>query len=268
MGQPVQTSGPVTPDTSSPAYFQSTFKIDALQAAELSKQAIAIDAGRGGGYMAPPVAAAAPAAPSATGLSARAEYDQLIADRAAGKITTAQWHNGGAARERALADLIANGGGSQPAPAAQAPPADPFAQHFAPPASANDYSLPRPPGEMTDAQAAQEQAFKSAAHAEQLPRTLIESIGTSLASAWASLAHETPEQSEARLAGNRTRLTAMWAKSGEGSFDTNLVIVDRELERLCRNPVLRPYLESAAHFMTPLDIDAVYQYAKFRGSRR
>lgn len=44
-----------------------------------------------------------------TAAAAQAEYDQLLADRSAGKITDAQWRSTGSKRERELGDLIASG---------------------------------------------------------------------------------------------------------------------------------------------------------------
>jgi len=270
MDQPAQTSGPVAPDTSSPQYFSQTFGVDAAQAAELSRQARVIDGTRGGGAMTEaPVAAAAPAAPSAAGLSARAEYDQLLADRAAGKINNAQWHNGGAARERALADLIANGGGAQPAPAAQAPPSDPFAQHFAPPASADEYHLPHYEGEPTDEDIAADRTLKEAIFAAQLPKSVVESVLSNIYAAahWLEAAPEDQRERlvQERLDANKVRMTKMWAKEGI-SWDSAVATIDREVDRW--PPLLQEEFRKAGALLGPLDWDQILQVALHRNRTR
>ena len=100
-----------------------------------------------------------------------------------------------------------------------------------------------------------------------MPKSMVESIASNLRNATVMLANETPEQAQARLDGNKARMTAMWAKEGI-SFDQAIRTIDAQLEVWSRNPTLRPYIQNAARFLGPLDFDAILQFARYRGGRR
>ncbi|MGO9935142.1 MAG: hypothetical protein ACLPV8_25470 [Steroidobacteraceae bacterium] len=268
-------------DISSPSYFRETFGVSANEAQILSEQAKGIALNRGGGITSEAPVGSAPAAGAPrTAANALAEYQRLIADRASGKINAAQWADTGKARERALADMIANGGSTQVASPtvqqltdmANAHDASPLNatldQYFAPPAQAYGYKFPVAAGPVTDEMQVQDLQIKEAFYAERLPANLVASVGESIRSSITALANETPAQMRSRLDGNKSRLTAMWQKSGEGSFEANMGVVDQQLEQWCRNPTLRPVIEAAARYLGPLQIDQILQFAKHRATRR
>jgi hypothetical protein len=261
---------------SSPEYFSTTFGVDAATAQSLAEQANS--AGRRGvGLAAPPQAPLAPsaavgtpapgvspaAAPGAAALSARAEYDQLMADRASGKINTAQWNNGGAARERALAELIANGGGNAPAPNTSTPTADPMAEVFAPPSSAGDYNFPYA-DTPTDEQIAIDRTVKEAMFAAQLPRSAVESILANVVAASRAIAAN-PASLQQRLDSTRARATEMWQKEGT-DWETAVHTIDLEVARWPE--VLQEHLRKIGPFLGPLDLDQLLQLSKFRNRTR
>jgi len=274
-------------DISSPAYFESTFRVDAATAAELSRQAQTASAHRGGGLApAPPPGVVPSATPSPSpSLSAQAEWQKLMADRSSGAINDSQWSSYGRAREQELANLIASGKGSE-LPTSLAKPPDrqafsdagrahdlnPLNAHldsvFAAPLDASEYRFPAADKEPTDEQIQSDMTLKSALHAEGLPKSMVENIALNLRNSARALANETPAQEQMRIADNRSRLTAMWLRSGEGTFEENMALVDSELERVSANPALKPIVEAAARYFTPLDIDSLFQYAKYRASRQ
>jgi hypothetical protein len=252
-----------TTDISSPEYFTRTFNVDATQAAELSAQAKFVSANRGGGITseAPAAVTAAPAAmPSPATVSARAEYDSLMADRASGKLNSAMWHNGGAQRERELAEIIANGGGEAPAPAVSLLPTDPFAAHFAPPASPTDYRFPYSEGTPTDEQIAADRTLKDAMLEAQLPKSAVEAILSNVAAASRALAAN-PGSQEDRLAATKVRAIAMWAKEGI-SFDTAMNTIELEVERWPE--ILQQNFVKNMRLLGPMDLDSILQIAMYR----
>src|SRR5271167_2435904 len=96
---------------STPEYFQTTYGVDAAQAQQLASQALLVGSHRGAGMAAEPQGIALPAlsvpSPGAQPqISAQAEYSQLMADRASGKINDSQWSAFGRGREAELADQI------------------------------------------------------------------------------------------------------------------------------------------------------------------
>jgi hypothetical protein len=258
-----------TQDISSASYFERTFGASPEQAAELSRQAAFVSANRGGGITseAPAAVTAAPAAtPSPVTVSARAEYDQLMADRASGKINTAQWHNGGSARERALAEIISNGAGDAPAPAVSLPSTDPFAAYFAPPARSSDYQFPRTASEPSDEQISTDRALKDAAFQAGLPKSTVESILSNVAAADRAIAAN-PASLPERLAGTKVRATAMWQKEGI-SWDTALNTIEREVETW--PSVLQAQFVRNMRLLGPTDLDQILKVAMYRNraSRR
>jgi hypothetical protein len=264
---------------SSAEYFSTTFGVDAATAASLAQQ-VAAGGTRGVGLAPlPPAfvppggapASATPAAPPAGApatLSARAEYDQLMSDRASGKMTTAQWNATGAARERALADIIAQGGGNAPAPNVAQQQADPMAEVFAPPASASDYRFPYAETP-TDEALALDRQVAQAMHAAQLPRSAVESILSNVVSASRAIAAIPEDQRgaalQARLDSNKVRMTEMWAKEGI-DFDTAVYTIDLEVARWPQ--VLQEHFRKLGPFLGPLDWDSVLQLAKYRNRTR
>jgi hypothetical protein len=136
---------------------------------------------------------------------------------------------------------------------------------FQPPANAFDYRFPEGSTTPTDEQLASDGALKAAFHAAQLPKFVVESIAQNLAEASRNLANETPQQSQARIDSQKTRLAGMWGKE----FDGNMQIVDAFLEQqAAKSPALRSFLEGAVRAFTPLDIDLILQTAKHRAIKR
>jgi hypothetical protein len=137
---------------------------------------------------------------------------------------------------------------------------------FAPPAQPYDYRFPEAPGTLTDEQLASDSALKTALHAAQMPKFVVESIAQNLAEASRALVNETPAQAQLRIESYRTRLVGMW---GKDSFDGNMQMVDTFLEQQSANsPALRLFLEGAVRAFTPLDFDLILQVAKHRAGKR
>lgn len=256
---------------STPQYFMDTFKVDAAQAETLSAQAKAVSVGRGGGFTAEPPASVQTSATPAPGaatpvpgggaappLAAQAEYDQLMADRAAGKITTAQWHNGGSQREQELANLIAIGAGAQPAPGVTPAPLSAFDQHFAPPPSSSDYRtthLETP----TDETMAADLQMREAVHADRIPNSLFAAIDTDIVAA--QRRQETPLQRDTRINAEDARTKAMWGGNLEQNIATIREAVDKVSERT------REAFNTAWPYLSPNSRDQVLQWAKYRTGR-
>jgi len=138
--------------------------------------------------------------------------------------------------------------------------ADSFDKLWQPPQSAYDYRFPDS-GNLTDEQAASDNAVKTALHTEGMPKFVVDSIASNLSESVRTLANETPTQASARLNANKGRLTAMW----KGEFDSNIALVDRLLEQMrTRSPSLVPFMDAAVSRLTPLDIDLLLQVAKHR----
>lgn len=252
------------------------------QAADLARQADALAGRRGFAAQAEVAhgmdnyvpATPAPTSYQGTATGARADWAQLMADRAAGKISNFQWNDPSAVAMRdALAATIAGVPQTEKPTTQQltdmakahdeAPMDAALAQHFAPPPAAHEYKFPYSEGTPTDEQIAEDSAIKAALFAEKLPANMVESIATNLRSSTAALANETPAQMQTRIEGNKARATAMWAKEGIG-FDQAIQTIDAQLEQWSKNAALRPIIESAARFLTPLDLDAILQFAKHR----
>jgi len=135
---------------------------------------------------------------------------------------------------------------------------------FAPPAMAYEYKL-EDESSLNDAQLAANSELKSAFHAAQLPKFVVDSIASNLATASRTLVNETPAQMNLRIESNKVRLQGMWGKE----FDGNMSAVDTFLEQQgAKSPALKAFLANAAHAFTPLDIDLIFQVAKFRAGKR
>jgi hypothetical protein len=136
---------------------------------------------------------------------------------------------------------------------------------FAPPAQAYDYQFPQTTETLTDEQLASDSALKTALHAAQMPKFVVESIAQNLAEASRTLANETPAQGAARIESQKSRLIGMW---GKDHFDGNMAIVDNFLEQqTAKSPALKAFIEGAARVFTPLDLDLILQTAKFRAGK-
>jgi hypothetical protein len=276
-------------DTTTPAtaeQFITNYGVAPEVAADLARQANAI--GGRSGYAAKAeaehsrdsyVPAPAPAAPyQGDANAARAEWDQLRADRAAGKITNYQWNDPAAvARRDALVATITGAPQAVKSTTQQltdmavahdnAPMDAALEQHFAPPPAAHEYKFPYGATTPTDEQIASDNALKAALFAEKVPASMVERIATNLRSSTAALANETLAAMQSRLDGNKARMTAMWAKEGI-TFDAAMQTIDTQLEQWSKNATLRPIIENAARFLTPIDLDAILQFAKHRGAKR
>jgi hypothetical protein len=271
---PSTAAQPATTDTSSPAYFEKTWGATPEQAADLSAQ-VTSGGPRGSGLAAhapvspvPSVGGSVPsAAPTASGaavISALAEYQQLMSDRASGKISNATWNATGADRERALAELIANGGGNAPAPSTTQQSADPMAEVFAPPSSATDYHFPHYEGTPSDEQITIDRTIKDAMFEAQLPRSAVESIISNAAAAARAVAAN-PASLQARLDSTKVRATEMWAKEGT-DWDTAVHTIDMEVARW--PAILQEQFRKIGPLLGPLDLDQLLQLAKFRNRTR
>jgi hypothetical protein len=245
---------------STPQYFMDTYKVDAAQAETLSAQAKAVSVNRGGGFTTEPppsvqTSATPAAAPGAVPLAAQAEYDQLMADRASGKINNAQWNSTGVKREQELAELIANGAGAQPAPLVPAAQSTAFDQHFAPPTSPSDYRtthLETP----TDETMAADLQLREAAHADRIPNSLFAAIDTDIAAA--QRRQETPQQRDARIDAEDVRTKAMWG----GNLDQNIAIIREAVDKVSERT--RAAFNTAWPLLSPNSRDQVLQWAKYR----
>jgi hypothetical protein len=133
---------------------------------------------------------------------------------------------------------------------------------FAPPANAFEYRFPDGPTAPTDEQLAADSELKTAFHAAQIPKFVVESIAQNLAETSRTLANETPDQARFRIEAQKGRLEGMW---GKGNFDGNMRTIDTFLEQQgAKSPALKAFIEGAARAFTPLDLDLILQVAKHR----
>jgi hypothetical protein len=256
-----------TTDVSSPNYFMTTFHVGEAQAAELSRQAGLVTRTGGGGLSAePPRAPLSPSTPAPVALSARAEYEQMMLDRASGKINSAQWNSTYAARERALAEQIANGGGTQPAPAAAAPAAETHPYLGAP--VGGDYGLLRGAGDLPEAEVAQITEQQQALGRLNLSRSVVQDVHDRLRSFTAEIKDATPEQVNARVEANYTRFTQMVAREGISAREAEDLIGTQVREWSAREPAVRDMLKSIVTIGDPLMLDYILQIAKHNRGRR
>ena len=246
-----------TTDISSAAYFEKTFGVDAAQAANLSSQAKFVGTNRGGGITAEaPVGA--PASPSPlSALTAGDEYAQLQADRAEGKVSTDAYRK----RERELAEVIANGGAAQPAPAAPAPMADTLAE-FAPASSPSEFVFPEPPGGHTDETMAYDATVKAAFHAEGMSPKLMNLASQMLQQ---DLPRQEGKTFEQLVDTQTTGLERMW----KGDADSNMSVWRGIITgwKQSGNPLIRQYA-SAAVRLNPIVVDQIVAVTKQRASAR
>jgi hypothetical protein len=176
-----------------------------------------------------------------------------------------------------LMNLPPSASPAPPATTTNAQLADASAQHqdhqlagtmdaaFAPPAMAYEYKL-EDESSLDDAQLAANSELKTALHAAQMPKFVVESIAQNLAEASRTLANETPDQARFRIESQKGRLEGMW---GKDNLAGNLQIVDTFLEQQsAKSPALRSFLEVAVRALTPLDLDLLLQVAKHRAGSR
>jgi hypothetical protein len=254
-------------DISTPQYFMDTYKVDAAQAENLAAQAKSVSVNRGGGFDAAPppsVQTSAPPAAGAAPLAAQAEYDQLMADRASGKINSAQWNATGAKREQALANLIANGGGAQPAPletaAAESHP------YLGAPPSPSDYGLLHGAGEIPEEQVAQISAQQDALARLDLNQSVVQDVNARLRTMAAELEHATPAVMQARIEANYSRFSAQCAKEGTTTAQAEALIGAQLKEWSSAEPAVRELLEDIVKIGDPTMLDYILQIAKHRAS--
>jgi hypothetical protein len=259
---------------STPEYFSSTFGVDAATAASLAQQANAAGT-RGSGLATPPpvspvvasgpvsAAAVSPALPGTAALSAQAEYEQLMSDRASGKINAAQWAATGSARERALADLIADGAGAQPAPAAKAPAA-PFHPYLGAPSSPDDYGFLHGTGELPPDQVATITAQQEAIARLDLSRTVVQDVHDRLRTYAAEFQNLSPDAVQSRLEGNYSRFTAQCAREGISVESAYQLIGAQVKQWSIAEPATRELLADMAKIGDPTILDYVLQIAQHR----
>jgi hypothetical protein len=255
-----------TQDISSPAYFEKTFGVPAAQAETLSAQAKAASVNRGGGITAVPPPGpqvSASPAPGAVPLAAQAEYAQLMADRASGKITTAQWHNGGSAREQELANLIANGGGAQPAPLVT--PAAETHPYLGAPPSPGDYGLLHGVGDIPEEQVAEISAQQDAFARLNLNQSVVQDVNARLRTMAAELASAAPDVVQARVEANYSRFNAQCAKEGITPAQAESLIGAQLKAWSTAEPAVRVILENIVKIGDPTMLDYILQIAKHQG---
>jgi hypothetical protein len=257
-------------DISSPAYFEKTYQLTPAEAALRSFQAKAMSVNRGDGADSPPPDIAAPAASPAgtpSTLNAQAEYEQLMADRASGKITTAQWHNGGSQREQELANLIANGAGAQPAPVV--PAAAETHPYLGAPPSPSDYGLLHGAGELPDEQVTQIRGQEEALSRLNLNRSVVQDVNARLATYAAKFENATPAELQSLAESNYSRFTAQCAREGIDATQAE-ALVGAQLKAWSKaEPAVRPILEAIAKLGDPTMLDYILQIAKSnRAARR
>jgi hypothetical protein len=145
---------------------------------------------------------------------------------------------------------------------------------FAPPASPSDYRFPPPArGELTDADLENDNAIRSAFHAEGVPRWLSEGVLNALSEGIHAVERMTPQQAEARITSTVANLKRMWG----AEYDNNLAKVDRLLDQMkARHPALGldgtvrledrdvPLLE----LLDSIWVDRLLEFAQYRAGRR
>jgi hypothetical protein len=258
-----------TASISTPQYFMDTFHVPAAEAETLAAQANTVSVGRGAGITAEAPASvqtsAAPA-PGAAPLAAKAEYEQLLADRASGKITTAQWHNGGSQREQELANLIANGAGAQPAPMVQ-PVAETHPYLGAPP-SPGDYGLLHGAGELPAEQVAQISAQQDALARLNLNSSVVQDVNARLRTFAAEVENATPEVMRARVEANYSRFATQCEKEGITTARAESLIGAQLKAWSTAEPAVRELLEDIVKIGDPTMLDYILQIAKHGAARR
>jgi hypothetical protein len=137
---------------------------------------------------------------------------------------------------------------------------------FAPPAQPYDYQFPTPDN-ATDEQLASDSAIKTAFHAAQMPKLVVDSIASSLAEAARTRGNETPAQEAMRIESQKSRLIGMW---GKDNFAANMRTVDNFIEQTWeKNPALRAIdMEKLTRSLSPLDLDLILQTAKYRAGKK
>jgi hypothetical protein len=221
---------------------------------------------RGDGADSPP-GIAAPAAPAAspTDISARAEYEQLMAARRAGTINDAQWKATGADREKALADLIANGGGSAPAPLVQ--PAGETHPYLGAPANPSDYGLARNAGDLPDEQVTAIRGQEEALSRLNLNKTVVQAVNDRLASFAAQYEHATPAELQSVAESNYSRFTAQCAREGIDMDQAEQLIGAQLKAWSTAEPSVRELLADIVKLGDPIVLDYILQIAKHTAKR-
>jgi hypothetical protein len=250
-----------TTDISSPTYFQTTFGVDAAKATELSSQAKLMSHNRGDGADSPPPGAGAPATPagSPSALSARAEYDALMKDRREGKLTTAQWHNGGSQREQELANLIAEGHGAQPAPSVQ--PAGEQHPYLGAPANPSDYGLLRNAGEVPEEQVTQIRSQEAALARLNLNKSVVQDVQARLRTYEAKFERATPAENQSLVETNYGRFITQCARAGIDKAQAETLLGAQVKAWSTQEPALRPLLEAIVTTGDPTMLDRLLQIA-------
>jgi hypothetical protein len=217
-----------------------------------------------------------------------AEFERAGVD-AATAAALAMQHNimagrGGAANERVALQVSTRNQPPPAKPAAPAPSVTPaeataaleahtqaqLSAHledvFAPPALATDYRFPEGATAPTDEQSASVMALRTALHSEGIPRVVAENIALSAANASVTLANESMQQAQTRIASQKASLVRMW---GQEAFEGNLAKVDTFLQGLrSRSPALASFIDSYAHAFSPTDVDLLLQLAQHRVARQ
>jgi hypothetical protein len=265
-----------TTDISSPAYFEKTFKVDAAQAHDLSRQAKFVSANGGGGITAEAPGSIAPATPSAPApgaaaapLSARAEFDQLWADRAAGKISNFAWNDKAAQAHRdALVERIANGEGAQAAPLV---PVAAEMQHpyLGAPSNPADYGLLHNAGELPEEKVAELRGQEAAFGRLNLNPKVVQDVNARLRTYVAKYEHATPAEAQSVVDSNYTRFISQCQREGIDRGQAEALIGAQLKAWSTAEPSLRPTLKAIVETNDPTMLDYILQIAKFnRGAKR
>lgn len=189
---------------------------------------------------------------------AQARLNQIQTDRAAGKISDWEWRSKYEPEALQLRDRIVGGMGSSQL-------TQELNVTMAPPASPNDYHFPSSIAPLNDEAIAADNELKAALHSEGLPRYIVESIGSALATAAATRTDETPDQAQARIGKTRATLEQWYGRD----TDANLALVDGVIDRLlAKGGATRDFVQAMAPHLDALSLDALVQFAKQRGTRR
>jgi hypothetical protein len=187
-------------------------------------------------------------------------------DRAEGKITSAQWNNGGSKREQELADLIAEGAGGQPAPLVQ--PAGEQHPYLGAPPSPMDYGLLHGAGDLPEEQVAQITAQQEALGRLNLNRSVVQDVNARLRTYAAELEHATPEQVQARTQANYSRFAAQCAREGIDAAQAEALIGAQLQAWSSAEPSVRELLADIVKLGDPTMLDYILQIAKHNAARR
>jgi len=216
-----------------------------------------------------------PSAPTSSVISAQAEVDQIMADRASGKTNNAEWNAKASPRLLVLADLIANGGVQPTAPISNIALSDALQEHEAAkvasilsetkPINANDYKFAindrvQPSDEVFEWQ----RQIREAASADGIEERIFNNMDANMYRN--SLTIKNKDQADARIAANNQAL----AEEYGAELDAKIAAVDRLFDTWAKNPAFKQSvqeLEKQPWLIDTADIRELVNLAEKRSKR-